>query len=135
MCVEDETIVGFYDKKCIFITYNLPLREATLEALNMNPQVSSLKIINGTTKAHPSTDVSRLESTRILFYRTPLYIPYYFNVDTRENIKLVGSKAYVFPSTTGICLRHQCFFQEFENNSLLYSYDIKGCELVKNSRD
>ena len=65
--------------------------------------VSIFKKIRDTDGVDPCTDTALLHSRGILFYATIQFTPYEFNVDTREDWRMVIEPKPLFPSLVGIC--------------------------------
>ena len=103
MKVESDSLVGFYDDMAILLTWNKPLREATVEEVFNNPTIETFKVIEGTNDVILWTDVSLLHVRRVLYYPTRDCKLFSFNVDTRMNAKIdLGMKVSYIASFTGI---------------------------------
>ena len=103
MRVKDWCLAGFYDNMMILLTYNELLREASVKSIFKDPTLETFKIIEGTRRVLPCTDVSLLHARRVLYYPTKDYELFSFNVDTRENTEIdVGGNICSLASFTGI---------------------------------
>lgn len=120
--VERRCLVGFYDDKLLAITYDYPLRECRVEDMFKNPDTSILKKVGKVDNVYTFADVTRLQDTRRLYYRTVDYIPCEYNVDTGRNIRLpIGKLVNSFCSTMGLDLGVRAIFQERGNGEFLYT--------------
>ena len=103
MEVETDSLAGFYNNMVLLLTYDKPLREATVEKVFNNPRIETFKEIKGTNDVYSYTDVSLLHVRRVLYYPTMNGKMFSFNVDTRENIEInVGRNVWSMASLTGI---------------------------------
>ena len=114
---ESFSVIGFYDHKMLLLTYDKPLREATVEEVFDNPDIETFKEIVGTGRVHPWTDVSLLQERRILYYPTTDDKLFAFKVDTRTNTEIdVGRKVWNVASLTGIDCRVKAVFQSRDDD-------------------
>ena len=86
--VEDWSNVAFYDNRVILLTRGKPLREATVDDVFNEQDVSVFKRIGDVDDVYHSTDTSLLHSRRVLCYASMKDILYEFNVDTRVNKRM-----------------------------------------------
>lgn len=101
---ESESIVAFYDKRMILLTFNKPLREA--EVKDVFRKIGKLDVF-------PYSDTGLVLVRRILYCTTIDRTPYKYNVDTKENTKFdIGHKIWSFGSLFGIDIDVQCVFQD-----------------------
>ena len=113
MEVEDWSNVAFYDDKVILLTDCKPLREARVEEVFDEHNISVFKRIGDVDSVEPSADSSLLNSRRILCYRSTECIPYEYNVDAEEN-KMIDTEQeiWVFSSMMGIDCGVKGVFQD-----------------------
>ena len=117
--VENTSLVGFYDDKAIFLTLNKPLREAPVNDIFKNSDVSILKKVEGIEEVNPYTDVSLLNDTRLLYYTSRSRQLYFFDVDKRENKKIGDDKRiWSIASLTGINCGVEAVFHNFDDHYL-----------------
>lgn len=109
--VEDHTHVGFYDDKMIILTWDRPLREAGVEDLFKECNIAQFRDI-GAYAVYSDADVSLLNETRVLYYRTTFLKLFSFNVDTRKNTMIdVGKGVWFCAFLTGIKCEAESLFQ------------------------
>ena len=114
--VEDGSSVAFYDDKMILLTCWMPLREARVEEVFNEYDISVFERIGGVNKVNPNTNTSLLHSRRILCYTSKDNIPYEYNVDTRVNKRIeIGQRVWMFSSLMGIDCGVKAVFQDWDN--------------------
>ena len=110
--VENTSLVGFYDDNMILLTWYKPLREATVEDVFRECDISQFRKIGKVDGVCPFTDVSLLNETRVLYYPTTDYRLFSYNVDTGVNAEVdVGKKVWFCASLTGIDCGTKVVFQ------------------------
>lgn len=125
--VRGTTLVGFYDDMALALTWDMPLRDSTVEDV-FRTGAASLRGIGGTSGVKPGADVSLLNERRVLYYCTRGSRLFAFNVDTRVNAEVdIGRRVSRMLSLTGIdCGVRAVFFDSdddrsyslYENNSV-----------------
>ena len=145
--VESGSSVAFYDDKVILLTYGRPLREAKVEDVFDEPDISVFQRIGNEDRVSPYTDTSLLHSRRILCYASILYIPpqyillqyvsYEYNVDTKENKRIdIDQEIETFSSLMGIDCGVKAVFQDYGNNfTYALGWDNKVTLLRKVKKD
>lgn len=114
--VEFHSIIGFYDSMLLLLTWDRPLREATVEEVFNNPRIETFREIGGTKNVRSLTDVSLLQERRVLYYPTYDWKLFSFNVDTRENTEInVGMTVYTIASLTGIDCNIKAVFRDYDD--------------------
>lgn len=122
--VEDNTNIGFYDDNVILLTWQRPLRECKINKLFNEPSISAFTHIGTVEYICPEADTSIINSTRVLYYTSALFLPFAFNVDTRINEELyAGRNVYWLASFTGINCGVKFIFQSNDNNTYTYKQD------------
>ena len=113
MEVENCTSVAFYDDKMILLTEGRPLREGNVEDVFGECNLTQLRRV-GEECVYPSADVSLLNETRVLYYRTTDKRPFFLDVDTREGREIVlGKKVWSCASLTGVNCGVRVVFQDY----------------------
>lgn len=101
--VEDITLVGFYNNLAIFLTGEQPLREVYVNDVFKGNHKIVLRVIGNVESAHYYSDVSLLNETRILYFRTQAWTPYSYNVDTKEEKRILEGRSLLsFACLTGV---------------------------------
>ena len=127
---ESESIVAFYDKRMILLTFNKPLREAEVKDVFRTPNASIFRK-TGKLDVFPYSDTSRALVRRMLHYTTIDRTPYKYNVDTKENTKFdIGHKIWSFGSLFGIDINVQCVFQDDYNECTYVVRDDDNVEEI-----
>ena len=124
MDIDNYTVVGFYDSNILLLTYQMPLREATVENVFDNPNIKTFKEIEGTKDVDPYTDVSLLNERRILYYRIANGDLFSFNTDTKENTRIaIGNRIWTIASLTGIDCNVKAVFRD-DGDRCIYTLNI-----------
>lgn len=115
--VEKSSPVGFYDNMVLLLTWEKPLREATVSSVFRNPRIETFRAIEGTGDVSALADVSLLQNRRVLYYPTIYYELFSFNVDTRVVTEInVGKKVHTIASFTGIYCNVELLFRDNLNS-------------------
>lgn len=108
-------VVAFYDNMILLLAFWDFFREATVESVFDNPTIKTFKVMGESDGVFPWTDVSLLNVRRVLYYVINFEL-FSFNVDTRENTKIVsGMQIDRTASLSGINCGVKAVFSDIGN--------------------
>ena len=85
---------------------------------------------------HPYTGTSLFHSKRVLYYTSTQWIPYEYNVDTRENNRIqIGQKVRRFSSLMGIDCRVRIVFQDDNKYTYILNWNNEVIPLYENKEE
>ena len=88
----------------IFLTLNKPLREASVENVFRECNISQFRRIGKVDEVTPFTDVSLLNETRTFYYKSSNKL-FSYNMDTKENAEIdVGRRMWFCASLSTVYL-------------------------------
>ena len=127
---DNETMAGFYDDKIILLCAAQPVKEALVKEVFLRPEMHVFTKIGKLNEVPCDADVSVLNSTRFLYYKSRRSNIYEYNVDTKVEKKLdVKNKVASFVSTLGINIGVRAVFKCHDDNQI-YGLNYDGTTTV-----
>lgn len=125
--VEEASSAAFYDDKIIVIVSRYPLRESKVSDIFESPDSINYKELGSVKRVSSNLDTSLLHATRALLYKSMDFIPYKYNVDTKENIRILGDlSVWSFGCMTGINTGVEGVFRAGGDDNFTYAYNKDG---------
>lgn len=129
--VEETSSAAFYDDKIIVIVSRFPLRECKVSEAFRCPNSINYKELGDVKKISSNLDTSLLHATRTLLYKSMDFIPYKYNVDTGENIRILKDlDVWSFGCMTGIDAGVEGVFRAAGDDSFTYGYARDGTAIL-----
>ena len=132
--VEGCSIAAFYDDRVLILTEDRPLVEAWVD--EMLEEGGEGRVVRGSERATPWTDVSLVNTTRVLHYRTPDCRLCAYDVDRRvSRIVDVGRGVVCLASLTGLDTGVLAVFQDEEGETYALASDHSVARLPGGPQD